>query len=61
LGDPGKFLIPCKFPGMDECLALADLGASILLMPLSVWKELSLPELTPTSKVAIPLSHFIKR
>nr|GFC58899.1 reverse transcriptase domain-containing protein [Tanacetum cinerariifolium] len=26
LGDPGKFLIPCEFPGMDECLALADLG-----------------------------------
>ncbi|GJV05483.1 reverse transcriptase domain-containing protein [Tanacetum coccineum] len=33
---------------MDECLALADLGASINLMPLSVWKNLSLPELTPT-------------
>ncbi|GKE70056.1 hypothetical protein Tco_1528128, partial [Tanacetum coccineum] len=28
VGDPGRFLIPCKFPGMDECLALADLGAS---------------------------------
>ncbi|GJR46455.1 reverse transcriptase domain-containing protein [Tanacetum coccineum] len=48
LGDPGKFLIPCDFPGMDECLALADLGAIINLMPLSVWKRLSLPELTPT-------------
>nr|GFA02321.1 reverse transcriptase domain-containing protein [Tanacetum cinerariifolium] len=48
LGDPGKFLIPCEFPGMDECLALADLGASINLMPLSVWKELALPELTST-------------
>ncbi|GKD86648.1 reverse transcriptase domain-containing protein [Tanacetum coccineum] len=48
LGDPGKFLIPCDFPGMDECLALADLGASINLMPLSVWKMLSLSELTPT-------------
>ncbi|GKE82104.1 reverse transcriptase domain-containing protein, partial [Tanacetum coccineum] len=33
---------------MDECLALVDLGASINLMPLSVWKKLSLPELTPT-------------
>nr|GEY61191.1 reverse transcriptase domain-containing protein [Tanacetum cinerariifolium] len=33
---------------MDECLALADLGASINLMPLSVWKGLSLLELTPT-------------
>nr|GEX65235.1 reverse transcriptase domain-containing protein [Tanacetum cinerariifolium] len=48
LGDPGKFLIPCEFLGMDECLALADLSASINLMPLSVWKGLSLPELTPT-------------
>ncbi|GJR18043.1 reverse transcriptase domain-containing protein [Tanacetum coccineum] len=48
LGDPDKFLIPCDFPGMDECLTLADLGASINLMPLSVWKKLSLPELTPT-------------
>nr|GEU52696.1 reverse transcriptase domain-containing protein [Tanacetum cinerariifolium] len=33
---------------MDECLALADLGASINLMPLSVWEGLSLPELTLT-------------
>ncbi|GJY42806.1 reverse transcriptase domain-containing protein [Tanacetum coccineum] len=48
LGDPGKFLIPCDFLELDECLALADLGASINLMPLSVWKKLSLPELTPT-------------
>nr|GEX61511.1 DNA-directed DNA polymerase [Tanacetum cinerariifolium] len=48
LGDPGKFLIPCDFPSMAECLALADLGASINLMPFSVWKRLSLPDLTPT-------------
>ncbi|GJT27767.1 reverse transcriptase domain-containing protein [Tanacetum coccineum] len=48
LGDLGKFLIPCNFPGMDVCHALADLGASINLMPLSFWKKLSLPELTPT-------------
>nr|GFC20692.1 reverse transcriptase domain-containing protein [Tanacetum cinerariifolium] len=48
LEDPGKFLIPCDFPGMDVCHALADLGASINLMPLSIWKKLSLPELTPT-------------
>nr|GEV44222.1 hypothetical protein [Tanacetum cinerariifolium] len=48
LGYPGKFLIPCDFPGMAKCLALADLGASINLMPYSVWKKLSLLELTPT-------------
>nr|GEU55752.1 reverse transcriptase domain-containing protein [Tanacetum cinerariifolium] len=48
LGDPRKFLIPCEFPGMDECLALADPRASIYLVPLSMWKGLSLLELTPT-------------
>ncbi|GJR33184.1 hypothetical protein Tco_1109416 [Tanacetum coccineum] len=36
LGDPGRFLIPCDIPKMNECLALADLGASINLMPLSI-------------------------
>nr|GFB08967.1 hypothetical protein [Tanacetum cinerariifolium] len=34
--------------GMDECLALADLGVSINLMPLSVWEGLSLSKLTST-------------
>ncbi|GJW54419.1 reverse transcriptase domain-containing protein [Tanacetum coccineum] len=51
LGDPGKFLIPCYFPEIVECLALADLGTSINLMPLSIWKKLSLPELTPTQMI----------
>nr|GFB21001.1 reverse transcriptase domain-containing protein [Tanacetum cinerariifolium] len=46
LGDPGKFLIPCDFPEFDECLALADLGTSSNLIPLSIWKKLSLPDLT---------------
>ncbi|GKD92548.1 reverse transcriptase domain-containing protein, partial [Tanacetum coccineum] len=48
LRDPGKFLIPGDFPELDECLTLADLGAIINLMPLLVWKHLSLPELTST-------------
>nr|GEU57101.1 reverse transcriptase domain-containing protein [Tanacetum cinerariifolium] len=47
LRDPGKFLIPCGFSEL-KCKALADLGASINLMPLSVWKELGLPKLIPT-------------
>ncbi|GJV83121.1 reverse transcriptase domain-containing protein [Tanacetum coccineum] len=51
LGDPGKFLIPCEFPGMEICYALADLEASINLMPLSIWKKLSLPELSPTRMI----------
>nr|GEX36108.1 reverse transcriptase domain-containing protein [Tanacetum cinerariifolium] len=48
LGDPDKFLISCDFLAMDACLALADLDASINLMPLSVWNKLSFPELSPT-------------
>nr|GEW98523.1 DNA-directed DNA polymerase [Tanacetum cinerariifolium] len=51
LGDPDKFLIPCDFLEFDECLALADLGASINLMLFSIWKKLSLPELTSTQMI----------
>nr|GFC27932.1 reverse transcriptase domain-containing protein [Tanacetum cinerariifolium] len=36
LGDPGRFPIPCDFLKFDNCLALADLGASINLIPLSI-------------------------
>ncbi|GJT03912.1 reverse transcriptase domain-containing protein [Tanacetum coccineum] len=48
LGDTRRFLIPCDFYGLESCMALADLGASINLMPLFMWKTLSLPELSPT-------------
>nr|GEW34972.1 reverse transcriptase domain-containing protein [Tanacetum cinerariifolium] len=51
LGDPGRFLIPCDFSEFDNCLALADLGASINLMPLYIWKKLRLPTLNDTKMV----------
>nr|GEU75071.1 reverse transcriptase domain-containing protein [Tanacetum cinerariifolium] len=51
LGDPGRFLIPCDFSEFDNCLALADLGASINIMPLSIWKKLRLPTLNDTKMV----------
>nr|GEW09896.1 DNA-directed DNA polymerase [Tanacetum cinerariifolium] len=51
LGDPRRFLIPCDFSEFDNCLALADLGASINLMPLSIWKKLKLPTLNDTKMV----------
>nr|GEW32777.1 hypothetical protein [Tanacetum cinerariifolium] len=51
LGDPGRFLIPCDFSEFDNCLALADLGASINLMSLSIWKKLKLPTLNDTKMV----------
>nr|GEU83953.1 reverse transcriptase domain-containing protein [Tanacetum cinerariifolium] len=51
LGDPGRFLIPCDFLEFDKFLALADLGASINLMPLSIWKKLRLPTFNDTKMV----------
>nr|GFC38166.1 reverse transcriptase domain-containing protein [Tanacetum cinerariifolium] len=51
LDDPGRFLIPCDFTRLDNCLALADLGVSINLMPLSIWKKLKLPTLNDTKMV----------
>nr|GFA78565.1 reverse transcriptase domain-containing protein [Tanacetum cinerariifolium] len=51
LGDPGHFLIPCDFTGFDNCLALADLRASINLMSLSIWRKLRLPTLNDTKMV----------
>nr|GEW44217.1 reverse transcriptase domain-containing protein [Tanacetum cinerariifolium] len=61
LGDPGKFLIPCDFLGMAECLALADLDASINLIPLSVWNKLSLLDLSPTRMTLELADHLISR
>ncbi|GJV61536.1 reverse transcriptase domain-containing protein [Tanacetum coccineum] len=40
-----RMISPCDFSEFDNCLALADLGASINLMPLSIWKKLGLPGL----------------
>nr|GEY15254.1 reverse transcriptase domain-containing protein [Tanacetum cinerariifolium] len=51
LGDPGRFIIPCDYFEFNNCLALADLGASINLMPLSIWKKLKLPTLNDTKMV----------
>nr|GFB97849.1 reverse transcriptase domain-containing protein [Tanacetum cinerariifolium] len=58
LGDPGKFLIPCGFSEL-RCKALADLGASINLMPLSVWIKLGLPDLIPTQMTLKLANHAI--
>ncbi|GJR53507.1 hypothetical protein Tco_1404028 [Tanacetum coccineum] len=43
--DPESFLIPCTLANSVECPALADLGASINLMPYSLYASLSeIPE-----------------
>ncbi|GJS84712.1 reverse transcriptase domain-containing protein [Tanacetum coccineum] len=48
LEDPGKFLIPCALQELDRTSALADSGASINLLPHSIYKKLGLEALTPT-------------
>ncbi|XP_062088999.1 uncharacterized protein LOC133795563 [Humulus lupulus] len=49
LRDPSNFTIPCTI-GEFECKhALCDLGASINLMPLSVFRRLGLGEVRPTT------------
>ncbi|GJT27458.1 reverse transcriptase domain-containing protein [Tanacetum coccineum] len=55
LGDPGSFLIPCTFSKAFSCNALADLGASINLMPYSLYAKLSLETLKPT-KMSVRLA-----
>ncbi|GJY80377.1 reverse transcriptase domain-containing protein [Tanacetum coccineum] len=55
LGDPGSFLFPCNFNQSFSCNALADLGASINLIPYSLYAKLSLETLKPT-KMSVRLA-----
>ncbi|GJY78038.1 reverse transcriptase domain-containing protein [Tanacetum coccineum] len=55
LGDPGSFIIPCTFSKTFSCNALADLGASINLIPYSLYVKLSLKTLKPT-KISVRLA-----
>nr|GEV21423.1 reverse transcriptase domain-containing protein [Tanacetum cinerariifolium] len=48
LRDTRRFLIPCDFYGLESCMALADLGASINLMPIYVLLILERPALRTT-------------
>nr|GEU47196.1 reverse transcriptase domain-containing protein [Tanacetum cinerariifolium] len=61
LRDPDKFLIPCDFPKKAECLALANLDASINLMPLFVWNKLPLLDLTHTCMILELADRLISR
>ncbi|XP_071728378.1 uncharacterized protein [Rutidosis leptorrhynchoides] len=56
LGDPRKFIFPCKFGDSEVFNALADLGASINLMPHSLYERLGLGPLKPT-RIRIRLAN----
>ena len=47
--DPGAFTIPCTVGSLHFLKALCDLGASINLMPLSIYKMLGLGDPKPTA------------
>ncbi|XP_070055426.1 uncharacterized protein [Nicotiana tomentosiformis] len=49
LEDPGAFTIPCTIRSADFAKALCDLGASINLMPYSMFKTLGIGQPRPTS------------
>ncbi|XP_062081084.1 uncharacterized protein LOC133785884 [Humulus lupulus] len=49
LKDPGSFTIPCSIGGRDVGRVLCDLGASINLMPMSIFKKLGIGEARPTT------------
>ncbi|GJY47805.1 reverse transcriptase domain-containing protein [Tanacetum coccineum] len=55
LGDPESFLIPCNFNKTFSCNTLADLGASINLMPYLLYAKLSFETLKPT-KMSVRLA-----
>ncbi|KAL8147467.1 hypothetical protein AgCh_004972 [Apium graveolens] len=48
LKDPGSFIIPCTIGKVSFNRCLCDLGASINMMPLSIFKQLDLPDPKPT-------------
>ncbi|GJX41590.1 reverse transcriptase domain-containing protein [Tanacetum coccineum] len=60
LEDPGSFLIPCNFNKSFSYNALADLGASINLMPYSLYAKLSLETLKPTRMSILLFSKWKK-
>nr|GFA24162.1 reverse transcriptase domain-containing protein [Tanacetum cinerariifolium] len=58
LGDPGKFLIPCEFPGMDECLAL-ELTPTCMTLEL-VDRSVSKPiGIAKDVSVKVGVFHFL--
>ncbi|KAK7282492.1 hypothetical protein RIF29_11318 [Crotalaria pallida] len=61
LKDPGSFTIPCNIGGVDIGKALCDLGASINLMPLSIFEKLGIGEIKPTMVYLQLADRSIKR
>nr|XP_016497618.1 PREDICTED: uncharacterized protein LOC107816412 [Nicotiana tabacum] len=61
LSDPGSFTIPCTIGNFAFAKALCDLGASLNLMPLEIYKRLGIGRVRPTSMLLQLADRTIKR
>ncbi|XP_070053275.1 uncharacterized protein [Nicotiana tomentosiformis] len=61
LSDPGSFTIPCTIGNYAFAKALCDLGASINLMPLDIYKRLGIGRARPTSMLLQMADRTVKR
>ncbi|XP_070046063.1 uncharacterized protein [Nicotiana tomentosiformis] len=61
LSDPGSFTIPCTIGNYAFAKALCDLGASINLMPLTIYKMLGIGRARPTSMLLQLADRTVKR
>ncbi|XP_069150729.1 uncharacterized protein [Solanum lycopersicum] len=59
--DPGVFTIPCTIVLLHFAKALCDLGESINLMPLSIYKKLGLGNSKPTAMRLLMADQMVKR
>uniref|UniRef100_A0A1S3ZK82 Aspartic peptidase DDI1-type domain-containing protein n=1 Tax=Nicotiana tabacum TaxID=4097 RepID=A0A1S3ZK82_TOBAC len=61
LSDPGSFTIPCTIGNFAFAKGLCDLGASINLMPLAIYKRLGIGRARPTSMLLQLADRTVKR
>ena len=61
LKDPGSFTLPCIVGTQEFPRCLCDLGASINLMPFSLFRKLQLGELIPTNMTLQLADHSTKK
>ena len=59
--DPGAFSIPCTVGSLHFVKTLCDLGASINLMPLSIYKKLGLGDPKPTAMRLLMADRTVKK
>ncbi|WVZ53339.1 hypothetical protein U9M48_004299 [Paspalum notatum var. saurae] len=58
--DPGCLTIPCSIGALNIDKALCDLGASVSVMPKSVFDKLKLPKPEPTSMCLELADHLVR-